>query len=176
MSNNHIRYYNSSGAASAEMNSARFATEDRRETIQRHKSAVVALAVMWAAYIATVALNAVFEVGRLGGVTSADVAYGGGVFTWFTPAGYVFSIWGLIYIGLAIWLVSRTRRLWNTMKAEHSTTNTAAVWYIPMLFLASCALNVLWLGIWHMQLIALSIVAIVAFFVVLTLLYRAVRS
>lgn len=44
----------------------------------------------------------------MGGTTSADIRRTG-VFTWFTPAGYVFAIWSLIYVAMVVWLVAYTR-------------------------------------------------------------------
>lgn len=121
---------------------------------------------IWVAYMLTVLCNAAFEVGRLGGVTSADVAYE--VYAWFVPAGYVFSIWALIYIGLAVWLVCYTR------KAPSRTTSGFSM--LSVLFIVSCALNVVWLALWHFQVIAFSVVVIVALWCVLAAMYLRVRN
>lgn len=57
--------------------------------------------VLAVSYVAMVAFNALGEIFKLGGVTSADVS--NEVFAWFAPAGYVFMIWSVIYVGLAVW-------------------------------------------------------------------------
>lgn len=98
------------------------------------------------------------------GVTSATVAYG--VFAWFTPAGYVFSIWSLIYVALIVWLVSYTK---GASARRRLFTPTAG------LFVASSVLNVLWLVLWHFQMIAASFVVILIDWFVLAALYLTVR-
>lgn len=123
------------------------------------------IVVMWAAYVFTIVGNAVIEAGQVGGVTSATVAYG--VFTWFTPAGYVFSIWTLIYVALAAWLVAYTR---------DAPTRPKRVGPTAVLFAASSVLNVLWLALWHFQMVAASFVVIVAEWCVLVALYLRVRK
>ena len=119
---------------------------------------------MWVAYVLTVVGNAVIEAGQVGGVTSATVAYD--VFTWFTPAGYVFSIWSLIYVALVVWLVAYTRA---------APTRPKGFTPVAGLFVLSSALNVLWLALWHFQLIAVSFIVILAFWAVLAALYLNVR-
>ncbi|MEG0070396.1 MAG: TspO/MBR family protein [Raoultibacter sp.] len=124
--------------------------------------------VVWVAFAAMVACNALFEALKLGGVTSADVS--NAVFTWFTPAGYVFSIWGIIYIGLAFWLVLFTR----------SVDSRKGFFGLPFslegaLFVVSCVLNVMWLIAWHLQVFPLSVVVILCLLVCVAFLYMEVR-
>ncbi|RNL45718.1 tryptophan-rich sensory protein [Paraeggerthella hongkongensis] len=121
--------------------------------------------VMWVAYVLMIAGNVAIEAGRLGGVTSATVAYG--VFTWFTPAGYVFSIWSLIYVALIVWLVSYTK---GAPSRPRRFTPVAG------LFVASSILNVLWLAVWHFQMIVPAFVVILLDWLVLAALYLNVRT
>lgn len=124
-----------------------------------------ALVLAWASFIAMVACNFAFETLKLGGTTTAEVS--NQVFVWFTPAGYAFAIWTVIYIGLAIWLVALTReelRFGRSMRVQ------------SVVFIASCALNIAWLALFHYQLIALSLVAIVIYWGVVALLYSIVHS
>ena len=69
--------------------------------LERGGYLTVETVTMWIVYALTLIGNAVIEGGRVGGTTSADIAYG--VFTWFTPAGYVFAIWSLIYVAMVVW-------------------------------------------------------------------------
>ena len=119
---------------------------------------------MWVVYALTLVGNAVIEGGQVGGNTSATVAYG--VFTWFTPAGYVFSIWSLIYVALIAWLVSYTREA--PLRAKRFTP-------VSVLFIGSCVLNVLWLALWHFELVGISFIVILAEWLVLAALYLNVR-
>ena len=119
---------------------------------------------MWIAYAFTIVGNIVIEAGQLGGNTSATVAYG--VYTWFTPAGYVFSIWSVIYVALVVWLVAYTRA---------APTRPKGFGVVPLLFIASSVLNVLWLALWHFEVIVPSFFVILAEWVVLFALYLSVR-
>lgn len=140
--------------------------EDSRvgRNLQQRGYFTIETVAMWIAYVATIAGNAIIEGGRVGGVTSATVAYD--VFTWFTPAGYVFSIWTLIYVALAVWLVAYTRL---------APTRPKRFGLVSVLFIVSCVLNVLWLALWHFQLIGVSFVVIAVEWVVLFVLYLSVR-
>ena len=133
------------------------------------RSARPYLAVMWIAFAVMVACNVLFEALRLGGTTSAEVS--GAVFAWFTPAGYVFAIWGVIYVALFAWLAYCT--LGEARRAWHPAWNLAAV---SVAFAVSCALNVAWLVLFHLQLVAASMAVIVALWATVAVLYRAVRK
>lgn len=68
----------------------------------------------------------------------------------FVPAGYVFSIWGLIYIGLIAYVV------FQALPAQRSNPRLAGV--DPLFVVASVA-NVAWLFFWHYGLFLLTLVA-----------------
>lgn len=121
-------------------------------------------ATMWAAYAVTVLCNLLFEAARLGGTTSGEVA--NLVYVWFMPAGYVFAIWGLIYVALAVWLVSYTR----SAPARPHRFGT-----VSTLFVASCALNVAWLAVFHFLQVFAGLFIIAALWVVMATLYMNVR-
>lgn len=135
-----------------------------RYGINRARTTRTSIALVWAAYVVTIACNAAFEVFALGGTTSAEVS--GEVFAWFTPAGYVFSIWSLIYVALIAWLVSYTREA--PLRAKRFTP-------VSVLFIGSCVLNVLWLALWHFELVGISFIVILAEWAVLAALYLNVR-
>jgi translocator protein len=66
--------------------------------------------------------------------------------TYLTPAGYAFSIWGLIYLGLIIFSI------YQVMPAQADNFKKIRGFY-----LLSCLANVVWLWLWHHQLIAASV-------------------
>ncbi len=121
--------------------------------------------VLWISYVFTLVGNGLIEGGKFAGATSATIAYE--TFTWFTPAGYVFSIWTVIYIALAVWLVSYTKA---------APTRVSSFSLASMLFVASCVLNVLWLAVWHLDMVALAFVIILADWIVLAGLYLNIRD
>lgn len=134
-------------------------------TLQRRGYLTAEIIVMWVAYVAMMVCTVAFEWGMLGGVTSGMVS--DQVFTWFTPAGYVFGIWTIIYIALAFWLVFYTK--------DAAVSSDGSSGFIAVLFVASCILNVLWLGVWHFARVGIAFVVIVALWAVLVGLYVLVR-
>lgn len=134
-----------------------------RETAEQVKEAPpVGIVASWIAFAATVICNVSFELLRLGGTTSAEVS--NQVFAWFTPAGYAFSIWTLIYLALGVWLISITR---NFLKEGPRTYAQEG------LFCASCALNIAWLATFHFEHVAGALVVIILLWGVLAALYAA---
>lgn len=85
----------------------------------------------WIAYIVMVLVNVLANVIPIGGMTTGEISARLDVL--FTPAGYVFSIWGLIYTLLAIWLIRQI-----PVKRRHLPIykNTST------LFILSCILSV----------------------------------
>ncbi|NJM08395.1 tryptophan-rich sensory protein [Candidatus Gracilibacteria bacterium] len=57
-----------------------------------------------------------------------------------TPAGYVFSIWGVIYLGLIGYTI------YQALPAQRANARLAAV---APLYMLSCAANIVWLLLWH---------------------------
>ena len=124
-----------------------FRAEPSSTTERKGSFVTVETVVLWLVYAFMIAGNAFVEATQFAGTTSASVAYS--TFTWFTPAGYVFSIWSVIYVALFIWLVAYTRRA-----AKRSPGFTP----MSVLFIVSSGLNVLWLVIWHLQMLELALV------------------
>lgn len=84
----------------------------------------------------------------------------------FTPAGYVFSIWGFIYMLLAIWVI----RAFFKRYRNHPAYKAAFPW-----FAISCVLNGSWLLAYQYEYFLLSVLIIVALFFDLLVLYRSIR-
>lgn len=60
----------------------------------------------------------------------------------FTPAGYAFSIWGLIYVGLFIFMIYQARSIFKEVKDDDFVLQIG--WW----FIISCAANSLWVLAW----------------------------
>jgi hypothetical protein len=69
--------------------------------------------------------------------------------TLITPAGYVFAIWGVIYILLGVFVV---------FQALPSEKGKGYQKRISWLFIASSLLNVMWLFLWQNEILSLSVV------------------
>jgi translocator protein len=95
------------------------------------------------------ALNAMANLLPLGGRTTGEVSalYP----TLFTPAGFTFSIWGVIYLLLVAWTL-----------AQFLPSYAATARRIAPAFALSCALNGAWLLAWHHLRIGLSMAVMVA--------------
>lgn len=152
---------NAAGKKAAPIRRSAVKTSEARRTAEQTREAPPAgIMISWVAFAATVICNVSFELLRLGGTTSAEVS--NQVFAWFTPAGYAFSIWTLIYLALGVWLISITR---SYLKEE---TRTHAQ---EVLFSASCALNIAWLATFHFEHVATALVVIIVLWGVLAALY-----
>lgn len=110
------------------------------------------------AFLVTVIVNGAANTLPLKGITTAELSdkYG----NLFTPAGYVFAIWGVIYILLAAFTYYQ-----YTMGDEKLHEK------IGWLFVASCFFNSIWIFLWHYEFIALSILAMFGLLASLILIY-----
>ena len=81
---------------------------------------------------------------------------------YFVPAGYVFSIWGLIYLGLSLFAV------YQALPAQRDHPRLQRVGY---LFAASCLANITWLFLWHYEQFPLTLLAMLSLLVLLILIY-----
>jgi hypothetical protein len=116
--------------------------------------------VMTIAFLAIVVFNTLANTLPLNGQSTGEISNRLPVL--FTPAGYVFSIWSLIYILFAIWVIGQWIRWKN---------GTAPSAKITLYFTLSAAFNVAWLFLWHYEFFIWSIAAIVGYLAALALLY-----
>jgi benzodiazapine receptor len=112
------------------------------------------------AFAVTVIVNALASSLALNGRTTAEVSdlY----FTLVTPAGYVFSIWGVIYVLLLIFAV---------FQALPSQREKPFLQQINVLFILSSVFNVSWLFLWHYDQIVLSVALMFALLATLIAIY-----
>jgi len=112
-------------------------------------------------FVLTVIMNSLAGSTKLiGGRNTADVsnAYS----TLITPAGYVFSIWGVIYILLGIFVV---------YQALPSQKGKEYLSKISWLFILSSIVNIAWLFVWQYEYLSLSVLLIFALLVTLIAIY-----
>src|SRR5690606_3146826 len=79
----------------------------------------------------------------------------------FTPAGYAFSIWGLIYILLFAFVIYTGRSLFKPEKNAGETFVTRMGWW----FVVSCIANCLWIVTWLYGYTGLSVLVLAAAFI-----------
>lgn len=112
------------------------------------------------AVVATIVVNGLANALPLNGKTTGAISDKFQVY--FVPAGYVFSIWGLIYLGLIAFAV------FQALPNERTNQRLERVGY---LFVLSCAANIAWLFLWHYEQFVLTIVAMLALLLSLIAIY-----
>jgi len=82
----------------------------------------------------------------------------------FTPAGLTFSIWGIIYLWLAVWIAYQIAALFRPALAARVEP---MIDKIGWLFVATCVFNVSWIFAWHWEQLILSVIIMLGFLVTL---------
>ena len=111
-------------------------------------------------FIAVVAVNILANTLPINGKTTAELS--DSYPNLFVPAGYVFAIWGVIYLLLLAFAV---------YQASPKRRGAQFLGKIGYLFGISCAANVVWIFLWHYELVFLSLVAMFALLGSLILIY-----
>ena len=84
----------------------------------------------------------------------------------FVPAGLTFSIWGVIYLLLALFCVYSL-----LPSVRRNAARGAFIERIGFLFAISCVLNVGWIIAWHYEFVAISVVIMLALLLTLIAIY-----
>lgn len=127
---------------------------------ERIKQILVLIATFGVIYI-----NYLAGAGRINNTTPGDIS--DKYQTAITPAGYAFSIWSVIYLGLIAFSI---------YQALPSQADNARFARIRSLYIANCAANCLWIYLWHYDLIALSILAMLGILGTLILINLNLRD
>ncbi len=112
------------------------------------------------AVLATVVVNGLANALPLNGQGTGEISDSFQVY--FVPAGYVFSIWGLIYLALIGFAV------YQILPSQRDNPRLAR---IGMLFAASSVANIAWIFLWHYERFELTLVAMVALLLTLIAIY-----
>ena len=112
---------------------------------------------MLAATVATIIFNGLAATGRINGVLTDEVS--NRYPTVLTPAGFAFSIWAVIYVGLVGFSIYQLRQ-----------AKLASFRPVRILYIASCVLNCLWLWFWHQYMIGACVAVILGLLVLLLLI------
>jgi len=116
------------------------------------------------ALIGAVVMNALASILPLNGRTTGEISDSFNLV--FVPAGYVFSIWGLIYlaaIGFAVF---------QALPSQQSNPRVEATgWW----FAVSCVANGLWIVFWHYGLYPLTLIAMLTLLASLIAIYLRVN-
>lgn len=111
--------------------------------------------------LAVITTNALANILPLNGQTTGEISNRLPVL--FTPAGYVFSIWSLIYLLLIFWVI----RLWRNRFNKEALYEKRS-----LLFIISCVFNIAWIFLWHYEYFLLTVVVMISLLITLIILYR----
>lgn len=88
-------------------------------------------------YLGVLAVNALANLWPINGITTGEVS--DSIPSLFTPVGFTFSIWGVIYLLLGYWVLIPVMR-------EERLSAAGSVF-----FSISCIANMAWIFLWHYQ-------------------------
>ena len=110
--------------------------------------------------LVTISVNGMANALPLNGIETGDISdkYA----TLFTPAGYVFAIWGVIYLGLLAYMV------YQALPSQRTNPRLRAIgwWYV-----VGNVANTIWIFAWHWQQFLPSLALIVVLLVSLIMAY-----
>ena len=112
------------------------------------------------ALLATIVVNFLANALPINGVTTAEVSDMFQVF--FVPAGYVFAIWGVIYLFLLGFVI------YQALPAQHANPRLRRIGW---LFVLTNIANITWIFLWQYQLFLLTLVAMLTLLGSLIVIY-----
>ena len=115
------------------------------------------------ALAAVLVVNYIAATTGLNGLKTGEIS--DGIKSLFTPAGYVFSIWGLIYLLLIIFVIAEL----IPKSRDEKILEKIGLW-----FMVSCFFNIAWMFSWHYGQILLSLFVIICLFLSLMVIYLKV--
>jgi hypothetical protein len=118
-----------------------------------------------AATVAVIAVNGLANGLPLNGLNTGEIADFFEIY--FQPAGYVFSIWGLIYLGLILYSI------FQALPPQHDNPRLKRIapWY-----LLSCAANIAWIFLWHYTFFPATLLVMLVLLGSLIAVYLGLRS
>ncbi|MEM6803666.1 MAG: tryptophan-rich sensory protein [Bacteroidota bacterium] len=115
---------------------------------------IIALAI-------TIFVNYLATALPIGGQTTGQVS--DTYFNLFTPAGFTFAIWGVIYLSLIVFAI------YQALPAQR---NDAEIAGISIYFQLSCLFNSTWIFAWHYNWIIVSMILMIGIWISLILVYK----
>ena len=120
----------------------------------------------WVLFLGVIAVNALANILPINGYNTGQVSafYPNA----FVPAGFTFSIWGVIYLLLLSYTIGFT---YYSLKQEQFPKVFAFIKRINHYFLLTCVFNMSWILAWHYLQIELSVVIMLLFLITLIQLF-----
>jgi len=112
------------------------------------------------AVVATITVNILANALPINGMNTGEISDNFKVF--FVPAGYVFSIWGLIYLGLIAFSIFQIL----PSQWENIQLDKVGIWFI-----VSSLANIVWIFLWHYELFVLTVPVMLLLLLSLIMIY-----
>jgi hypothetical protein len=119
-------------------------------------------------YLGTVVVNGLANSLPLNGKTTGQIS--DSYPNLFVPAGYTFSIWGLIYLLLGIFMIYQAKDLFRK-----KTEDLPFLGRISWFFLLSSVFNIGWIFAWHFDRVPLSLAAMLGLLGSLVFIYLRLK-
>jgi hypothetical protein len=113
------------------------------------------------ATLLTITLNGLANALPLNGQSTGEISDRFAIY--FVPAGYVFSIWGLIYLGLVAYTI------YQALPAQKDNKLLKKI--APVYWIGSLA-NIAWIFLWHYEFFPLTLLAMIILLATLIFIYR----
>lgn len=133
------------------------------------KKTIILTVISTFSFLFALVMNFLANYLPLNGVTTAEVS--DKYYSIFTPAGFTFIIWGVIYISLALFLFFIIKGVIGNRERPKKIISEIG-WY----FAASSLFNGIWIATWHYQRILLSLLVIIGLLASLLSLYFKLKS
>ena len=122
--------------------------------------------INWLFLVLVLTINALANILPINGLNTGEIS---GLYpNFFVPAGFTFSIWGVIYLLLIIYNISFTYYILHPQKDKQISAYLNS---INPLFLLTCLFNASWILAWHYLQPLLSIIIMILFLVTLAVLF-----
>lgn len=117
-----------------------------------------------ATFLGMVLVNALANILPINGITTGEVS--DSYPDLFAPAGFTFSIWGVIYLLLAAFVIYQAKGLFSGRGVREGGLQR-----IGIFFAVSSLLNMAWIFAWHYRNIGLSLLIMLLIFASLAIIY-----
>ncbi len=125
---------------------------------------IIRQAVNVLATVLVITVNALANTLPINGLTTGEISDRFEVY--FVPAGYVFSIWGLIYLALVGFTV------YQALPSQRENPHLRRIGY---LYALSCVANAAWIFLWHYEQFPWTLLAMVVLLLLLITIYLRLR-
>jgi len=125
----------------------------------------------WFLFLLVITINALANILPINGYNTGQIS--GFYPNYFVPAGFTFSIWGVIYLSFLVYSIAYTYYQVNKDKvpAINYYLDKISPWYW-----ATCILNASWILAWHFLQVELSVVIMLLFLFALVQIFKSTQT